>query len=191
MYLKRNDELAVLELYFGGYTRQFYLREISRRAKLPVKTTQNVVGRLEQGRILRSISKGKNKYFALNRDNVETKFCLMQAELQRTLRFLSVYPVFKLFLKEVKTSAALVVFGSFAGFMVDKDSDVDLLVVAGVKEKFPFHLLPHSVHEVFLSEREFEEAMRKEEALLGEIAEKHIVLNNHSFFVNEMWDHAK
>ena len=76
---------------------------------------------------------------------------IFQPELRRGLARIGQSPLFKLFLKEVKTSTALVVFGSFAGFMVDKDSDVDLLVVAGVKEKFPFHLLPHSVHEVFLS----------------------------------------
>lgn len=61
MYLKRNNELEILGLYLSGYTKQFYLREISRLAKLPLKNTQNTVHALEKGRILKSSHKGKKK----------------------------------------------------------------------------------------------------------------------------------
>ncbi len=104
MYQKRNRELDILGLYIGGYAKQFYLREISKLAKIPLKTTQNLISNLEKERILKSILRGKNKYFQLNLDNIQTKFYLLQAEIHRTSLFINKYPVFRTFLKEIKTN---------------------------------------------------------------------------------------
>ena len=76
MYHKRN-KLLVLSLYLGDYTRRFYLREISRLTKIPLKTTQNIISSLESDNILISIKEGKNKYFKLNLSNIEAKFYLL------------------------------------------------------------------------------------------------------------------
>ena len=113
MYLKRNNELEVLGLYLGNYTKQLYLREISRLAKLPLKNTQNVANVLEKSRIFKSSLKGKNKYFSLNLDNIQTKLYLLQSEIYKTLSFLENNPQFKTFLKEV-SKVTIVAFGSFA-----------------------------------------------------------------------------
>jgi len=99
MYQKRNKELVVLTLYLGDYTRQFYLREISKVTKIPIKTTQNVMLNLEKNNILRSHMDGKNKYFKLNLDNIQTKFYLLQAEIHKTQLFIDRYQPFKTFLK--------------------------------------------------------------------------------------------
>ena len=98
MYLNRNDTLEVLNLYLRGYTKQFYLREISKLTGIPLKTTQNIVSGLEKNKILQSMIRGKNKYFKLNLDNVQTKFYLLQTEIYRTLFFIQKYPLFKTFL---------------------------------------------------------------------------------------------
>jgi hypothetical protein len=42
---------------------------------------------------------------------------------------------------------------------------------------------------VRLDEASFVKALQKGEALLKEIEEHHIILNNHSFYVNAMWEH--
>ncbi len=189
MYLKRNDMLATLGLYLGDYTKQFYLREISKITGIPLKTTQNIVLGLENNKILLSTVRGKNKYFRLNTDNAQTKFYLLQAEIYRTLLFMQKYPLFKTFMKNLNTNAAIIVFGSFAKFSADKDSDLDLLIISKDEEKLPFHLLPYKVHEVRIPEESFEKASEKRETLLKEIEENHIILNNHSFYVNSIWDY--
>ena len=61
MYLKRNKELNVIALYSGDYKAKFYLRQISKLAKLPLKTCQNILVNLEKERILKSKIEGKNK----------------------------------------------------------------------------------------------------------------------------------
>jgi len=189
MYLKRNKELEVLGLYLRNYAQQLYLREISRLAKLPLKNTQNVLNTLEKGRILKSSLKGKNKYFSLNLDNIQTKLFLLQAEVHKTLLFLEKYPAFKTFLKEISTQSLQVVFGSFAKFVAEKDSDVDFLVISKYEEKLPLHLLPYKVHEIRLTDDTFRKAMEKQEALIKEIEENHVILSNHSFYINTMWDY--
>tara|TARA_Y100000310_G_C20612642_1_gene778849 strand:- start:496 stop:1074 length:579 start_codon:yes stop_codon:yes gene_type:complete len=186
MYTKRyNNERGILALYLGDYTKEFYLREISKLTKIPLKTTQNLIAKLEKNKILKSNVRGKNKYFKLNLENINTKLHLLEAEMQRTKIFIEKYPLIKTFLKELKTDSLIIVFGSFAKFTADKDSDLDLLIIS--KQKLPLHLLSYKVHKVELSESSFKKAIEKQETLIKEIEDNHIILNNHSFYVNQMW----
>ena len=188
MYQKRNNDLVILGLYSGNYAKRFYLREISKIAKLPLKTTQTVLEKLEKNRIIKSLVQGKNKYFMLNLENIETKLYLIQTEIHKTLFFIYKYPLFKPFIKEIKnTSAPIIVFGSFAKFKAEKNSDTDILVISKDKLDLPFHVLPYKIHEINLSEKEFMKGIETRETLVKEIEENHIILNNYCFFVNKMW----
>lgn len=187
MYLKRNKEAEILKIYTKDYRSQFYLREISRISMLPVKNVQNALKSLEKSRILKSKIRGKNKYFYLNIDNIETKFLLVQAEVYKTLLFLEKYPIFKTFLKMVSTHAPIIVFGSFAKFAAEKESDLDLLIIQEEGEKLPLHLLPYQIHEIRMSEKSFGKSLENQEVLIKEIEANHIILNNHSFYVDAIW----
>ena len=187
MYQKGNKELEILNLYTSNYNKQLYLREISKLTKITLKTIQNTIQTLEKENILKSLIKGKNKYFRLNRDNIQTKFCLLQAEIYKTLLFAQKYPLFKIFLKEIKSNNTLIAFGSFAKFKADKDSDLDLLIISIDEEKIPSHLIPNNVHNIELTESSFIKSLEKQEILIKEIEENHVILNNHSFYVNTMW----
>ena len=189
MYQKGNKAWVILGLYLGDYKKQFYLREISKLAKLPLKTTQNAVYNLEKERILKSAISGKNKYFRLNLDNIDTKFYLLSAEVCKTLLFIEKYRSFNTFLKDVKTNKPLAVFGSFAKFKANEDSDLDLLIITNGKADLPFHLLAYKIHGIQLTENEFMKSMEKQEALIKEIEDNHIILNNHSFYVNITWSY--
>lgn len=188
MYQKRN-ELDILALFLGDYNRQLYLREISKKAKIPLKTTQNLLSKLEKDNILKSKISGKNKYFRLNLDNIQTKLVLQQAESQQTSGFLERYPALKTFLKSAKTDNALIVFGSFAKFTAKEDSDLDLLMIAKQSGEIPGHLIPYKIHKVEMTEKAFTKAVQEQETLIKEIEENHIILNNHSFYINTMWSH--
>lgn len=189
MYQKVNKELSVLSLYLSDYSKRLYLREISKFSKLPLRTAQRTLSDLENAKILKSEIRGKNKYLFLNLENIETKHMILQAETYKTLQFLEEYPTFKLFLKEIKgVLLPIIVFGSFAKFTADKASDVDVLIISNKKIKLPSHLLPNEIHEMYLSEDNFVRAAEKSEALVKKIEESHIILNNHSFFVDFMWD---
>ncbi len=189
MYQKRNNELEVIALYRGNYKSQFYLRQISRLAKLPLKTCQTVLSSLEKNRILRGKIDGKNKYFSLNLDNIHTKSYLLQAEIYKTDNFLEIYPEFKTFLKSFNTNIPILVFGSFAKLKAGKGSDLDIIVVSEKEQKLPFHLLPYEAHKINLTENSFAKALKEQETLIKEVEENHIILNNHSFYINLVWDY--
>lgn len=187
MYTKRNKEFDILALYTKDYTVKYYLREISRLTKTPLKTCQNILRNLEREKILKSKVDGKNKYFSLNLDNILVKSAILKAELHKTEIFLNKYPEFKIFLKSVNTNSLLIIFGSFAKSKADKNSDLDLFIVSNSEEKLPFHLLPYKIHENILNENSFRKAVLQKEILIKEIEESHIILNNHSSYVNIMW----
>lgn len=189
MYQKRNKELDIIVLYSGNYKAEFYLRQISKLAKLPLKTCQNALINLEKERILKSNVEGKNKYFSLNLDNIQTKSHLLKAEICKTDNFLDKYPEFKTFLKSLNTNIPIIIFGSFAKFKADKNSDLDLFVVSEKEQKFPFHVLPYKVHQINLSEESFKRAISEKETIIKEIEENHIILNNPSSYVNIMWEY--
>ena len=189
MYQKRNKELDVIALYGGDYKAKFYLRQISKLAKIPLKTCQNILAILEKERILKSKIEGKNKYFNLNLDNIHVKSYLLKAEIHKTEFFLEKYPEFKTFLKSAHTNAILIIFGSFAKFKANKNSDLDLFVVSEKEQKLSFHLLPYKVHQINLSEESFREAINKKETLIKEIEENHIILNNPSSYINIVWEY--
>ncbi len=188
MYRKRYGEIEVLKLYLGDYSRRLYLREISNLSRMPLRNTQRVLEGLERSRILRSEVNGKNKYFSLNLENIETRSMLLQAEVARTSDFLERYPAFRTFLKEMRTMDMVIVFGSFADSRAGKDSDVDIMIVSDNKAEMPFHLLPHKPHEIRMKVEAFKKAWEKGETLIVKIMESHVILNNHSLFVNMMWE---
>lgn len=188
MYQKRNNELDIIILYTGNYTARFYLRQISKLTKIPLKTCQNALASLERQRILRGKTEGKNKYFNLNLDNIQTKSCLLKAEIQKIDNFLEKYPEFKTFLKSVNTNSVLIIFGSFAKLKADKKSDLDLFIVSEKEQTLPFHLLPYEIHQNSLTEGSFKKALIEKEALIKEIEENHIILNNPSSYVNMIWE---
>jgi len=192
MYQKRNDcwdkELEVISLFSGDYSKDLYLREISKLSKLPLKTTQNVLNNLENNGILKSHVRGKSKFFSLNLDNIQAKLYILQGEIYKTRVFLQKYPEFKSFLKELNLKYLVIVFGSFAKFKTNKDSDVDMMIVSE-KQELPTHLLPHKIHQVNLLEKNFIASIDAKDTLLEEIKENHIILNNHSSFVDVMWNY--
>jgi len=187
MYLNRNNELEIISLFRGNYKARFYLRELSKLSRLPLKTCQNTLINLEKAKILKSKIEGKNKYFSLNLENIKTKYYLQQAEIYLTDFFIEKYPLFKMFLKSLKTTAPIIVFGSFAKFIANKNSDVDLLIISNKELKLLFHLLPFKPHQINMTEKTFLKAIDQQEDLIKEIEENHIILNNHSFYVNIMW----
>ena len=188
MYQKRNNELSIMSLYTGNYNARFYLRQISKLAKIPLKTCQNALLFLEKERVLKGKVEGKNKYFTINLDNIQTKSYLLKAEIQKTEILLDKYPELKTFLKSVNTNAILIVFGSFAKLKADKNSDMDLFIVYETDLSLPSHLLPYEIHQNRLTEGSFKKALVEKEPLIKEIEENHIILNNQSSYVNIIWE---
>ncbi len=124
MYQNRYNNLKVIAFYSTDYNKRIYLREMSKISKISLRNVQVILDRLVKEKIIKSQFVGKNKYFYLNLDNVETKYLILKSEIYKTITFIKKYPQFTTFLKEVKDiESCIIVFGSFAQFLADKDSD--------------------------------------------------------------------
>ena len=189
MYLNRYDESAILTLYTGDYKKAFYLREISRLAHLPLKNTQRLLFRLESSAILKSEPEGRNKYFTLHLENIQTRYALLQAEIYKSSIFLERTAIFGMFAREIPSSMPVIIFGSFAKYSQKKNSDADLLVISENGPELPSHLLPNQMHLLTLTKKDFSNSLKRQEVIIQEILENHIILNDHSFFVNALWDY--
>ena len=187
---KKKQSFEILKLYTSGYKNVFYLREISKLLKLPLKTVQNTVQDLESERIMKSRIEGKNKYFALNLSNIKTKLYLILAEIYKTFKLLETYPLLNPFLKELTpfVDTPVLVFGSFADFTTTKESDLDLLVISDSQKNMPYHTLPFKVHEIKMNQKTFLESIERGETLISEIFRNHVILNSHDYFVNVWWE---
>lgn len=174
--------------YCNNLTARFHLREISRISGLPAETTARELRSLEHERVLLSRLEGRNKYFTLNLNLYRTKMYIIEAEINRTLEFLAKYPLFNTFIKSMPLfNGAVTLFGSFARAEPTKTSDVDLLVIADNDISLPLELLPKSPHKITISQSDFLKAIDNPEPLIREIAHNHIILYNHSYFVEAMW----
>ncbi|MBU0472428.1 MAG: nucleotidyltransferase domain-containing protein, partial [Nanoarchaeota archaeon] len=168
MYTFRNNILEVLSLFRNDYKKRMYLREISYTSKIPLKTCQNTLAKLENQKILKSKIEGKNKYFSLNIDNIKTKLLLLQTEIYMTDLFIEKYPQINMFMKELKTNNPVIVFGSFAKFKAETNSDIDLLIITEKEETLPFHLLSIKTHKTIMKEKTFLKALKEQENLVKE-----------------------
>ncbi len=188
MYHNQYNDLNVIKLYLENFAKKLYLREISRLSKIPLRNIQVTLSKLEEDSIIKSEFKGKNKYFCLNLDNIRIKYLILKAEIHKTITFLNRYPQFTAFLKEIKDiEACIIIFGSFAQFSANKDSDLDLLIISNEKIDLPHYLIPNKIHEIKLTKKDFIEAVEEDEIFIKKIKENHIILNNHSFFINIIW----
>ncbi|MEK6907599.1 MAG: nucleotidyltransferase domain-containing protein, partial [Nanoarchaeota archaeon] len=122
-------------------------------------------------------------------DNIETKFFLLYSEIYKTLTFLEKYPGFKTFIKELNLDSLIIIFGGFAKLITNKTSDIDILVVSDKEEQLPMHLLPNKLHQINISKNAFLKSLNKQETLIKEIEENHIILNNHSSYINITWSY--
>ena len=189
MYQNRNNEYEIISLFCGNLKNRFFLREISRKTNIPLKTVQTALKNLETNSILRSKIEGKNKYFFLNLDNISSKLMILHAEIYKTEKFIQQTLPVKTFINATKSNTPMLVFGSFAKYSNRKSSDFDMVILIKEDKGIPFHLLPYKIHKIVLEEESFIKALAAQETVIQEGVDNHIILNNHSFFINAIWDY--
>ena len=70
-------------------------------------------------------------------------------------------------MKKINLNEAIILFGSFAKFSANKDSDLDMLVISNAGQvTLPMHLLPYKLHEINMSEVTFMKSIEKQDALV-------------------------
>ncbi len=103
--------------------------------------------------------------------------------LKKTLLFLEKNKKFKEFFNLfVKNNIDALIFGSYAKGESGKRSDIDVLILSS--EEIQEHLCPVKIHAISLTKKQFESAFKKNEIIIKEIIDNHIVINGVDYFTN-------
>ncbi len=176
--------VEVLFPYLEDYFNKFTASEISRKTKLPQQTTSRILNNLVKLKLLNYESKGKNKYFYLDKNKRE--ILLNVLESQKSLYF-QLENKFSLTISEILNfSEGIILFGSYASGKNKSGSDMDLIIlgksnfveIKKIKEKQPIDLNEH-----YFSYSEFEKLIKNKDAFGIEILKNHILFGNVSKIV--------
>lgn len=119
---------SILALLYGHAGEQFYLREITRRARTGIGATQRELRRLSEAGLIQGIRRGHQVYYQANRKNPifkELKSILAKTSGIRDILHGVLAPLAD------RINLAFV-YGSIARGEETSSSDVDLMVVGGV-----------------------------------------------------------
>lgn len=194
-------ELEIISLYLADYRRKLHLREIARLLEINHRTIALTLQKLEKKNIMNSEIVGKNKLFFLNIQNITTREYLSCSESLQKMRVLDKHFIFKKLLTDIspllETDTPLILFGSYAKGEENKESDIDVLLFRGYKEKELTAKIKKfarqyqkSIQIQEATREHFEAGLREKDPLVIEIENNHIIFNNNQFFIGMLWRYA-
>lgn len=176
-----------LEVYLDDLTKKVSLSEFEDYFKTPHQTIKKHLLAFINAKILVEEKKERFLYYKLNIDNPLTMEYLIVCEKERLFEFLEKKTLFLQLYKELSQffkDAKILIFGSA---VEKKDfSDIDLLIISKnryiktIIKKFSqtYSLKIHTVQTI-------EKNLTK--TFINEIRKKHIILNNHSYFIEVLY----
>src|SRR3989344_7648298 len=153
--------------------KEMHQRELAKELKTSLTRIQSILTELGNINVLDYKEEGKNHIYFIKK-NLVSKSLILNAENYKLAKLLRKYPSLEPILKEVIEKCPekiIVLFGSYAKFIPNQESDIDIYVDtkdAKIKEKL------RSIHDdLSIQAREF----NKEDLLIKEIIKSHIILN--------------
>ncbi|MBL7169574.1 MAG: nucleotidyltransferase domain-containing protein [Candidatus Aenigmarchaeota archaeon] len=192
--------MEILQPFLSDFKKGFHLRLLAKIVGTTHRTVSRALKELEKFGIVYYEINGRNKVYYLNLRNPLTKLSIMRAESYRTFGLLSNTPLIsKLYGETILTlkGRSLILFGSFARGEQEKESDIDLLVIDKedkiLREQLREFGNRHGrkMHIYFIKKKEFKQGLKVRDNMILELVENHVILNNHTFFVDVLWGYYK
>ena len=191
-----NNQLRILSLYRSNYLAQYHTREIAKLLKKSHVTLLPHLNALEKEKILIAKIMGKNKVYSLNLDNILTKNFTSISELVESISYQEQVFLIKKINTEISKlnlPGTLLLFGSYAKKTFKEDSDIDLFYLGELKEtestkiKAIGKTYGKTINLKTAATHNFENGLRKKDALIIEILKYHFILQNQDQFINALW----
>jgi|SRR3989344_1761784 len=184
--LLNNKELKILEVFTSDYNSRHYGREISAKLKMNQKTVSNILNKLERQHIIKFVEEGKNKYYFLNKINPSVKEVIKLVEINKRIIFFEKYKKLNpLFLEiEKRVNGIVVIFGSYANFTKNENSDFDLFVIGNISNIKDLETLYNIKINIVKSKKD---KFKLEDLFFKEIIKNHIILKGVEEFIDLIW----
>lgn len=172
-----SKKLDIVLLYLSNYFLSFSGREISRRIKVSPQTAHSMLKSLVKDRLMVMRTVGKNKMFSLNKDNFRTRVLIQMAEIYEANNHLNNFELNSIVSTLIEWAETIIVFGSFAQERQKEESDLDLIVINGNKEKIRKirQQFAREINIEFVTWKQFE---RSKTHLMEEIKKSHLIYGN-------------
>lgn len=160
-----------------------HLREISRILAVPHATILRKLNFFVKEGVLDFSFKGRNKVFFI-KNNLQARSYIYNAERYKLTQLLKKYPKLGVILNEVikETQGLVILFGSYAKFCAEKDSDIDIYIETLDKKIKSRIELINSKIDVKIGEFD------KNSLLIKEIIKEHVILKGGELFYEKIFD---
>jgi predicted nucleotidyltransferase/predicted DNA-binding transcriptional regulator len=171
------------EIILNLLKNDMHLREISRVLSVPHATISRKLNFLLKEGILDFTFKGRNKIFFI-KNNLQARTYIYNAERYKLTQLLEKYPKLGVILNEVikETQGLTILFGSYAKFCAEKDSDIDIYIETldkQIKSKI------ESINsKISVKIGKFD----KDNLLIKEIIKEHVLLKGGELFYEKIFD---
>ena len=184
--LLNNTNALVLEQFLGELDSKKYGREIAKNLKLNQKTVSNILNKLEKTHILKYSIEGKNKYYFLNKSNLQLKEIIKLVEIQKKIRFLENNSKLReLFTQiEIRSTGMALIFGSYSSGKEQAKSDIDVFVIGKIRDIKDLEELYGIKINIVRSERN---KFDKNEVFVKEIIKNHVILKGLENYIDLAW----
>jgi len=184
--LLNKKKLKIMVEFSSNYNGRVYGSKIAKKLKMNQKTVSNMLNGLEKENILKFKKEGKNKYYSLNRHNLQIKEILKMIEISRKVDFLNKYnSLASLFGQlEKRSNGLLILFGSYANLCAGKGSDLDLFLIGTISSIRDLEeTYDLKINIVKSTKKKF----NPKEHLIKEIMGNHIILKGVEDFIELAW----
>ncbi len=191
-----NNKLSIIGLYRSNYLAQYHTREMAKLLKKSHVTLLPHLNALEKEKILIAKIVGRNKVYSLNLDNILTENFIVISELLESILYQEQVFLIKRINTEISKfnlSGTLILFGSYAKKTFKEDSDIDLLYLGELKEpeitkiKATGKTYGKTINLKTAIIQNFDNGLRKKDALIIEVLKYHFILQNQDQFINALW----
>lgn len=185
-----NKYFEVMKQFLKGYNKEIYGRELVGKVKISQKNIALTLNELENEGILSSKIKGNLRHYSFNKQNPLIKYYLILFEIQKSIDFLGKNPkINQIFEKFDRNDIIICIFGSYAKDIQKKDSDLDLFIAGKLDEKEIKKI--GETYKIDLSVKggsylDFVDLLKKNNPLMNEILENHILISGYEKFIDEV-----
>lgn len=178
-----------LEIYLDDLHKKVNLNEFENYFKTPHQTIKNHLNEFVNAKILNLEKKARFAFYNLNLNNPLTIEYLIMCEKERLIAFLK-KPLFKRLyelISEFFLNNKVAIFGSSVN--AEKFSDIDILILSKDKkirraiDNFSKTYSGASIHIVQTGAKHLTNSFKIE------LKKQHIFLNEHGYFIKELYDH--
>lgn len=174
--------LSLAEAFTNGYNKRITVSELSKKARIPIRTAFRKIKLLQDIGFLSYEISGKNKIYCINKNHQITKTLIMLIEANKTIKFIERHPKISIVLDKLSEKNTIIIFGSFANNTQKNNSDIDIVIFEGIKEENIIIQVPAHIQRT--SYDKFKKTLTKKNALAMEIYDNHIIFGDIRKIVN-------